>query len=75
MAVGWVTKIDGKVQGPFDGRGLKLLVQNGHLKPSNHVRKGEDGSWLTAERVTGLFGSTAIPTASTAVPNPTARPR
>ena len=62
MAVNWFTKIDGKVQGPFDGRGLKLLAKNGHLKPSDHVRKGEGGSWLTAKQVTGLFGSSAAPT-------------
>ena len=62
MAVSWFTKIDGKVQGPFDGRRLKLLAQNGHLKPSDHVRKGEDGLWQTAKQVNGLFGSSATPT-------------
>lgn len=70
MAVSWFTKIDGKVQGPFDGRGLKLLAQNGHLnlKPSDQVRKGENGSWLTAKQVTGLFGPPTAPTIAAVVP-------
>jgi len=55
MAQNWYARINGHVHGPFDTQTLKSLRDHGEIQPSDYVRKGEDGKWVLAQKVAGLF--------------------
>ena len=55
MAAQWYCKISGKAIGPLSSRQLKMLADDGRLQPDNPVRQGNQGKWVPAQRVKGLF--------------------
>ncbi|MCS7305926.1 MAG: DUF4339 domain-containing protein [Thermoguttaceae bacterium] len=59
MAEQWFCKLAGVVTGPLKASELRALAQAGKLSPEDLVRQGEDGPWIAARNVRGLFGSAA----------------
>ena len=58
MSAGWYASIDGVVRGPFDASTIRLMASCGDLKPTDHLRRGEDSEWVAAANTKGLeFGS------------------
>ena len=55
IAQSWYTLIAGSVRGPLDARTLKSMADKGQLNPSDQVRRGDDGHWVPARQVSGLF--------------------
>lgn len=75
MSVQWFCNVAGKVIGPFSPKQLKELADNGRLTPEHLVRRGEDGQWVEAHNVKGLFpekGATPVATTPVAKPLPSA---
>jgi len=46
----------GEIHGPFTPQELRRKAAAGEITPDAWVRKTQDGNWVTAERVSGLFG-------------------
>ena len=64
----------GEVAGPFKPSELKTLAESGKLPRDSFVRKGSDGKWISAERVTGLqFKSEPTPPPISTTPAPKKR--
>jgi|GEM_PF-6603478 len=76
MSVQWYCNVAGKVIGPFSPKQLKELADGGRLTPEHLVRKGEEGQWVEARQVKGLFPEGgAAPTAKKQAPKtPVAKP-
>jgi hypothetical protein len=55
MAADWFCKIDGNKVGPFTPQQLKTIVAKGQLRPEHLIRRGNEGAWVPAGRVKGLF--------------------
>lgn len=56
MGTEWfVQNASGPPIGPLDSATLKTWADSGNLTPSTMVRKGEEGSWVPASKVKGLF--------------------
>lgn len=52
----WFIELEGNVRGPITSELLNRLVSGGGLLLSDRLRLGEDGDWLTAGSIPGLFG-------------------
>lgn len=50
----YVQTMEGQI-GPVSSRRLWKLAQQRLVRPENFVRKGDDGKWILAERIKGLF--------------------
>ena len=50
----WYIYLDGE-RGPFDPLKVKALADSGMIVPDTPVRKGENGKWVAAIKVNGLF--------------------
>lgn len=59
MATQWYCKISGHVRGPLTAQQLKAMATHGRIQPDDQVRQGDQGEWVPAGRVKGLFGKTA----------------
>ena len=55
MLADWFCTIDGKRIGPFNSQQLKAAAAKGQIRPDHLVRRGDDGPWLPAGRIKGLF--------------------
>jgi hypothetical protein len=55
MSEGWFCKIGEKKVGPLSVQQLRAIVARGQLRPEHMVRRGDDGPWVPAGRVKGLF--------------------
>jgi hypothetical protein len=55
MSVDWFCKIGDTKIGPLSGKQLKAMVAKGQLKPEHLLRRGNEGPWVSAGRVKGLF--------------------
>ena len=53
--VAWYVRKGSKEHGPFASRQLKKLAAEGKIKPDTPLRRGEDGAWVRAAKVKGLF--------------------
>jgi hypothetical protein len=53
----WYVKIADKTVGPLSSQQLKQLAQSSKITPATLLRKGSDGTWVPARKVTGLFPS------------------
>ena len=53
----WYVRQRGKSLGPFSPAQLRRLATVGQLKPEMAVRKGEQGRWVAARKVKGLFAA------------------
>lgn len=51
----WYVKGKEGAKGPFSSKQMKALAAAGKLRPKMQVRRGEDGRWVTAGEVKGLF--------------------
>jgi GYF domain 2 len=49
-------RANGVVVGPLDSYQLRQHAKRGALAPDSMVKKGEDGKWVSASHVKGLFG-------------------
>jgi hypothetical protein len=73
MSADWFCKIDGKKHGPLNGQQLKTAVAKGQIKAEHLVRRGQEGPWLPAGKVKGLFPEgTAGPQQSSSTGKPPA---
>lgn len=59
--VTWYCQFDDKADGPYSFDELVYLVRRNQLVGMDCVRQGEEGDWITASRVPGLFSSTPTP--------------
>lgn len=57
----WYVKIKEKIQGPFSSKQLKSLAASGKLKATMQLRRGEEGKWVVASAVKGLFPAAPEP--------------
>jgi hypothetical protein len=55
MASEWFLNVAEKIYGPFDAGNLKQFVQEGRITPDTLIRKGQEGPWVAARQVRGLF--------------------
>jgi len=55
MASKWYYKILGDIVGPVSSKDLRQKVSKGEITPDSEVRKGDDGEWIFAVKVYGLF--------------------
>lgn len=60
MAASWYFQIMGDVQGPVTSQQLKRLAEIGNIDFETLVRRGEDGNWVSAEQVQGLFNRSPV---------------
>jgi hypothetical protein len=68
MANEWFVQHGGKQYGPLSAANLKKLATEGKITATTSVRKGEDGAWVPASRVQGLFATQAAPVQSSTAP-------
>jgi hypothetical protein len=59
MASQWYCRIMGEEWGPMSARDLLAVARRGRLMRDDVVRRGEDGTWVRAEIVDGLFNTPA----------------
>lgn len=61
MSLEWFCFINGQARGPLDVRAVRVMAERGQLKPTDQVRRGNDGQWAAASSIKGLtFGSLAV---------------
>ena len=53
----WYYEFMGEVLGPMKFEDLRLLAEQGNLRPENRVREGASGVWKPASAVSELFKS------------------
>jgi hypothetical protein len=74
MAKQWFVRRGDKVFGPFHSAKLKALATNGQVTQSTQVGLQESGPWVNADKVRGLFTTTAPaeppPASGSVPPNP-----
>ncbi|MHB8860998.1 MAG: DUF4339 domain-containing protein [Pirellulaceae bacterium] len=51
----WYIQVDSKAEGPFTSQDLRRQAKSGILNRADKIRKGEDGEWVAASQVRGLF--------------------
>lgn len=61
MAREWFIKDGESVVGPFGSSQLREMARKGLLTGTTPVRVGQDGEWVSAARVRGLFDPSAAP--------------
>jgi hypothetical protein len=59
MAHQWYVQHGGKQYGPLTSANLKKLAVEGKITQSTSVRLGDEGAWIPASRVQGLFAAVA----------------
>jgi len=70
----WYYEVEGQAQGPLTTAELKERAKSGQLAPGHLVRKGEEGNWVPAARVKGLFPKAAPSPPSPRAPAKRSRP-
>ncbi len=63
MGTEWYCRIMGEERGPMSGQELIAAAREGPLTPNDVVKRSDQGTWVRAELVSGLFKSP--PTAPT----------
>jgi hypothetical protein len=61
MAGEWYYKFMGDIVGPKSTNELRKCASNGEIQFDTWVRKGENGEWVTAEKIKGLFSTESDP--------------
>ncbi|HUT89537.1 MAG TPA: GYF domain-containing protein [Thermoguttaceae bacterium] len=51
----WYYEVEGQAQGPLTAAELKERAKSGQLAPHHLIRTGEEGNWVPAGQVKGLF--------------------
>ena len=70
----WYYEVEGQAQGPLTTAELKERAKSGQLAPGHLVRQGEEGNWVPAVRVKGLFPKAAPSPPSPRAPAKRSRP-
>lgn len=60
MATPWFIRGNGKVYGPLDSAQLQQLVAQGKIDQTTEVAQNQNGPWVAASKVKGLFGQAPI---------------
>lgn len=60
MAKNWYVKHKGRVVGPASSAQLKQLASSGKISRETEVRLGEDGEWVSASSVQGLWTQVVV---------------
>ena len=60
MATEWFCKIMGEEWGPMSAQELIAVARRGRLTRDDNVKRGDQGTWVRAEVVRGLFNSPPI---------------
>src|SRR5215213_3989590 len=60
MATEWFCKIMGEEWGPMSAEELVAIARRGRLTRDDNVKRGNQGTWVRAEVVRGLFNSPPI---------------
>jgi hypothetical protein len=76
LALGWYTggmdewfcEIAGRQIGPLSSHQLKTMAANGQIVPTDKVRRGPTGHWVSASHVRGLFAAAQPPPQTAAEP-------
>ena len=55
MAQQWYYQVMGQIMGPIEAHTLREMVSVGDITRSTLVRRGDEGEWILAERIAGLF--------------------
>lgn len=55
----WYAQSQGQVFGPYDDAQLKTLASQSRISPDTHVGQSQEGPWVLASRLKGLFASGA----------------
>lgn len=55
MANSWFYRSRGQLSGPIDFEELAQLAAGGTLQPADELRRGEQGDWMPAGSIAGLF--------------------
>jgi membrane protein YdbS with pleckstrin-like domain len=74
MASSWFVRGNGKVYGPLDSAKLKQLVADGKIDQTTEVAQQQNGPWVPAGRVKGLFVQPPIPADPAPAPRATKAP-
>jgi hypothetical protein len=61
MADEWFVQRDGQNFGPFSSAQLKQMTTTGRVLPADLVTKGQDGRWVPASQIKGLFATSPAP--------------
>ena len=61
MATSWFVRGGGKVYGPLDSSKLKQLVADGKIDQTTEVSQDQNGPWVAAGKIKGLFVQPPIP--------------
>lgn len=56
MGEEWFFRVNEQIRGPVSSTALRELATSGRLGRGDHVRRGDAGDWVTADRCRGLFG-------------------
>lgn len=67
MSQQWYVMVNEKAAGPFSSAQLKQAAASGKILPTAQVRQSEEGKWVPAKRIKGLFAE--LPTQTTAAPH------
>ena len=61
MPHSWFYRSSGNISGPIDFDGLTQLAVSGTLRPNDELRRDDQGDWVPAGSVVGLFPETQEP--------------
>ena len=59
MANDWYAQIMGETQGPLTSAQVKQLARIGQIATDTLLKRGENGTWVSADQVQGLFAPSA----------------
>lgn len=68
MTAEWYYARNGQMAGPLTADQLKQDAIAGKVTTGDHVRRGANGTWVSAARVKGLFDPTPLPSAPPPTP-------
>lgn len=57
MSAEWFCDFAGSELGPLSFQQLKVMAEQGRLRPQDKLKRGRDGKWVAAARVDGLFST------------------
>ena len=74
MGTAWYVNVEGKEYGPVSSAELKQWADEQRITPQTAVKKGEQGQWVAADRVKGLFSKPSIQQPTEPVSPPQVQP-
>lgn len=61
MEQDWYVRVNDQIRGPVSSSALRELATSGRLGRGDHVRRGDAGDWVIADRCRGLFEPAQAP--------------